>query len=59
MSYSPQCGNCKNVKIEDGICRAFPTGIPPRIIKGEVDHRQPYPGDHNIQFEPINKARGE
>ena len=32
-------------------CKAFPDGIPNKILKGEVKHIKPYPGDHGIQFE--------
>lgn len=31
-------------------CDAFPDGIPDAIKSSRVDHRKPYPGDHNLQF---------
>ena len=37
------------------ICAAFPHGIPDSIFWGEQDHFAPYPGDHGIQFEPIDE----
>jgi len=34
-------------------CEAYPKGIPDKILTGEVDHTEPYKGDHGIQFELI------
>jgi len=33
-------------------CAAFPDGIPDEIIESQADHREPYEGDHDIQFNP-------
>lgn len=39
---------------EAATCKAFPTGIPEMILRGENDHTQPIPGDHGILY----RARG-
>jgi hypothetical protein len=31
-------------------CKAFPDGIPLEIMKGDVMHTSPYPGDGGIVF---------
>lgn len=31
-------------------CRAFPNGIPQEILRGDVMHTSPYPGDGGILF---------
>lgn len=35
-------------------CKAFPTGIPDEVRFGLHDHHKPFPGDHGIQFEPLD-----
>jgi len=53
-----QCFGCVNFWY--GVpakCKAFPNGIPDKIIFGEHDHRKPYPGDNGITFEPIEEEK--
>ncbi len=56
--YCP-CMRCKHYIKEPGsvYCKAFPNGdgIPEEIFFGENLHKEPYPGDHGIQFEPIEE----
>lgn len=54
--FSGVCCFCKHLN-EGSIaeprmtCKAFPKGIPTEIWDGRNPHIEPYPGDHNIQFE--------
>ena len=51
-----ECAFCRHFRAttaKGSFCEAFPGGIPNPILAGEAKHRQPYPGDHGIQFEQI------
>jgi hypothetical protein len=58
MSTCLQCLLCKHYKLMQE-CDAFPDGIPIEIFTCEHDHREPYPGDHGIRFEPYKKDEEE
>jgi hypothetical protein len=51
MILDHSCTKCKNY-IRKTECAAF-AAIPEEIWLGEHDHRQPYPGDNGIRFEPV------
>jgi hypothetical protein len=56
---TPLCWDCKHFQgdsdpgaLSPYKCAAFPEGIPTNILVLNPDHREPFPGDHGIQFEP-------
>lgn len=55
LSIPEQCQACKHYQPKRGnYCDAYPdTPIPREILEMQVDHRNPYPGDQGIQWEPI------
>jgi hypothetical protein len=58
---SPTCEGCRHLDwvTRDwrvhATCDGFPGGIPIEIWNGKSDHRAPYPGDRQIQFEPMTE----
>lgn len=40
-------------------CMAFLNGIPDVIIDNDFDHRQPYPDDNDVRFEPKSDTDSE
>jgi len=53
VPQSNQCIECVHYR---GMitCDAFPDRIPEAVITGEHDHREPYPGDNGVRFEPVD-----
>lgn len=47
------CPQCKHKTLGKATCKAYPNGIPPEILTGQVLHNKPYRGDNGIQFEPL------
>ena len=49
------CDTCRHKHVGARSCDAFAV-IPTAIITGKHDHRTPYPGDHGIQYAPIQET---
>ena len=54
LNKTPQGICCKNHHKRSLTCEAFPKGVPKEILHGHHDHREPYPGDNGIRYDPID-----
>lgn len=50
------CEVCRHLLPHGGLprCAAYPDGIPLPILAGDLPHDRPLPGDHGIQFAPVD-----
>ena len=47
-----QCIVCEHSQeYEPGKCEAFPDGIPDELLRENVLHDKPYPGDNGLRYE--------
>lgn len=56
---APICLGCARYREQNGAvftCDAYPEAIPQEIIESQIDHRQPYAGDHDLQFVALTPA---
>lgn len=53
IDMSIQCLACKHLNNDMTTCKAFPKGIPEKILVGKFDHTRHFKGDDGILFERI------
>lgn len=57
MTTEPQCYDCVHFNEDKKhTCKAFPDGIPDKILFNEVSHKKPFKGDNGIQFKLRSKS---
>jgi hypothetical protein len=56
MNLEQNCFVCKHMHDDLRTCEAYPDGIPTEFLYLDEVHNRPHPGDHGIQFEPVEEA---
>ena len=56
MHLDKNCYHCRHYR-SDYTCTAFPNRIPNKFLTTQEVHDKPEPGDHGIQFEPIEETK--
>lgn len=47
------CATCARRDLKNTLrCDAYPFGIPTAILSGKTQHREPFPGDHGLTYQP-------
>ena len=62
MKVASQCAFCRHLTrpvARGWPCAAFPKGVPDQIYSNKHDHREPYPGDGGIRWEPASHEAAE
>jgi len=63
MAITPSdCLACRHLRLDDAgrfCCAAFSHGIPTALLEGRINHREPYPGDNGVRFDPDPEAPAE
>ncbi len=62
FGYKPeasQCDRCKHIIWEApwDKCKAYPNGIPRKLLVNEVSHREPYKHDGGLRFEETSERK--
>jgi len=53
IAMSVQCLSCRHLHNNMTTCKAFPDGIPSKILLGRWDHIESFKNDNGIRFEKV------
>ncbi len=59
MHSEKTCYQCRFYRSNNETCKAYPKRIPHKFLIASEVHDKPEPGDHGIQFEPIEESKAK